>query len=124
MLSIARCLVSRAHRVTVFTTIADDLESLWLPGFKTFPAEEFVIGGVNFRRFPICYNRLRRRATCFAGMLPNWRWKAQFGPRDFGFPDCTSGYATAMPTFFMSALCPTTTRRTQDCERRSISTSR
>jgi glycogen(starch) synthase len=86
MLSIARCLVSRGHRVTVFTTIADDLESLWLPGFKTFPAEEFVIGGVNVRRFPICYNRLRRRATRVAGLLPYWRWKAQFWTPGFRVP--------------------------------------
>ena len=37
MLAIARCLMQRGHRVTVFTTSADDLESLWLPGYKTFP---------------------------------------------------------------------------------------
>ncbi len=43
MLSIARCLVARGHRVTVFTTTAQDLESLWLPGFKTFPAGESTV---------------------------------------------------------------------------------
>ena len=78
MLAIARCLVHRGHRVTVFTTTADDLESLWLPDYKTFPAEDFIIDGVSVRRFPICYNRLRRRATRFAGLVPYWRWKAQF----------------------------------------------
>lgn len=78
MLAIARCLVSRGHRVTIFTTTADDLESLWLPGHKTFPAEDFVVDGVSVRRFPICYNHWRRRATRFLGLLPNWRWKSQY----------------------------------------------
>ena len=50
------------------------------------PAEEFVIDGVSVRRFPICYNRLRRRATRFAGLLPYWRWKAQFWTPGFRVP--------------------------------------
>ena len=86
MLAIARCLVHRGHRVTAFTTTADDLESLWLPDYKTFPAEEFVVDGVSVRRFPICYNRLRRRATRFAGLLPYWRCKAQFWTPGFRVP--------------------------------------
>ena len=86
MLAIARCLVHRGHRVTVFTTTADDLESLWLPDYKTFPAEDFIIDGVSVRRFPICYNRLRRRATRFAGLVPYWRWKAQFWTPGFRVP--------------------------------------
>ncbi len=78
MLEIARCLVSRGHRVTVVTTVADDLESMWLPGYRTFPAEEFVIDGITVRRLSICYQRWRRRATRFLGLLPNWRTKSQF----------------------------------------------
>ena len=39
-----RCLVGRGHRVTVFTTVANDLESLWVRGYKTFPAEQFSPG--------------------------------------------------------------------------------
>src|SRR6516165_10589148 len=78
MLSIARCLVNRNHQVTVFTTTTDDLESLWLSGYKTFPAGESAIDGVTVRRFPVCYDRLRRRATRLVGLLPHWRWKAQF----------------------------------------------
>ena len=87
MLAIARCLVSRGHRVSVFTTVADDLESLWVPGFKTFPAEEFEIDGVYVRRFPVCYRKWRRRATRIAGLVPNWRWKAQFWRPGFRVPD-------------------------------------
>ncbi len=86
ILAIARCLVSRGHRVTIFTTVADDLESLWVPGYKTFPAEDFVIDGVSVRRFPICYKRLRRRLTRVAGLLPNWRSKAQFWTPGFRVP--------------------------------------
>src|SRR5450755_1606126 len=33
MLAICRCLVDRGHRVSVFTTTTDDLESLWVPGY-------------------------------------------------------------------------------------------
>jgi len=87
MLAIGRCLVDRGHRVTVFTTVADDLESLWLPGHKTFPAEKLVIDGVNIRRFPVCYQRWRRRATRFAGLLPNWRLKLQYWTPAFRVPE-------------------------------------
>ena len=86
MLAIGRCLVERGHRVTVFTTVADDLESLWVPGHKTFPAEEFVVDGVSVRRFPVCYRRWRRRATRFAGLLPNWRLKSQYWTPAFRVP--------------------------------------
>ena len=86
MLAIGRCLVSRGHRVSVFTTVADDLESLWVPGFKTFTAEEFVIDGVRVRRFPVCYRKWRRRATRVAGLVPNWRWKARFWTPSFRVP--------------------------------------
>jgi glycogen synthase len=86
MLAIARCLVARGHRATVFTTVADDLESLWLPSYKTFPAEDFTIDGVAVRRFPICYRKWRRRATRLAGALPIWRWKVQFWRPGFRAP--------------------------------------
>jgi len=86
MLAIARCLVARGHRASVFTTVADDLESLWLPGFKTYAAEEFAIDGVTVRRFPVCYRKWRRRATRLVGTLPNWRWKVQFWRPGFRVP--------------------------------------
>jgi glycosyltransferase involved in cell wall biosynthesis len=86
MLAIARCLVGRGHRVSVFTTVADDLESLWLPGYKTFPAEIFDVDGVSVLRFPICYKRWRRRVTRIAGLMPNWRWKSQFWTPGFRVP--------------------------------------
>lgn len=86
MLAIGRCLISRGHRVTVFTTVANDLESLWVPGHKVFPAGEFDIDGIIVRRFPVCYKRWRRRATRFAGLLPNWRWKSQYWTPGFRIP--------------------------------------
>ena len=86
MLEIARCLVRRGHRVSVFTTTAEALEALWLPGYRTFPAGESSIEGVAIRRFPISYNKLARRATRFAGLVPYWRWKAQYWRPAFHVP--------------------------------------
>jgi glycosyltransferase involved in cell wall biosynthesis len=86
MLSIARCLVERGDRVTVFTTTAQDLESLWLPGFNTFPAGESTVDGVVIRRFPVSYNKLALRATRILGLFPYWRWKAQFWRPGFPVP--------------------------------------
>ena len=83
LLALSQYLVQRGHRVTVFTTVANDLEAFWLPGFKTFPAGEISIDGVVVRRFPICYNVLRRRATRLLGMMPYWRWKAQYWTPSF-----------------------------------------
>ena len=67
LLALSQYLVQRGHRVTVFTTVANDLEAFWLPDFKTFPEGEISIDGVMVRRFPICYNVLRRRATRLLG---------------------------------------------------------
>lgn len=86
ILSIACCLVQRGHRVTVFTTTAQDLESLWLPGFKTFPAGESMVDGVVVRRFRVSYDKWARRATRVAGLVPYWRWKAQFWRPGFHVP--------------------------------------
>jgi glycosyltransferase involved in cell wall biosynthesis len=86
MLEIARCLVRRGNRVTVFTTTAEDLEALWLPGYKTLPAGESSVDGVAIRRFPVSYNKLARRTTRFAGLVPYWRWKAQYWRPAFRVP--------------------------------------
>ena len=69
--------------------MADDLESFWLPGFKTFPAEQISVDGVVVRRFPIDYNALRRRATRVLGLAPYWRWKAQYWRPSFLVPGLT-----------------------------------
>src|SRR5207245_7507943 len=63
LLALAKYLVAHGHRVTALTTVADDLEAFWLPEFKTFPEEQISVDGVIVRRFPICYNVARRRAT-------------------------------------------------------------
>ena len=86
LLALAKYLVAHDHRVTVFTTVADDLESFWLPGFKTFPEEQISVDGVVVRRFPIDYNALRRRATRLLGLAPYWRWKAQYWRPSFRVP--------------------------------------
>ncbi len=86
LLALAKYLVAHGHRVTVFTTFADDLEAFWLPGFKTFPEEQISVDGVVVRRFPIDYNALRRRATRLLGLAPYWRWKAQYWRPSFLVP--------------------------------------
>jgi len=86
LLALARYLVAHGHRVTVFTTVADDLEAFWLPGFKTFPEEQISVDGVVVRRFPIDYNALRRRSTRLLGLAPYWRWKAQYWRPSFPVP--------------------------------------
>ena len=86
LLALAQYLVAQGHRATIFTTVADDLESFWLPGFKTFPQEQISVEGVVIRRFPICYNSLRRRATRILGLTPFWRWKAQHWRPSFRVP--------------------------------------
>jgi len=86
LLSLAKHLAGRGHRVTVFTTVADDLEAFWLPGRKTFPVEQITVDGVTVRRFPISYNKTLRRMSRLLGMLPHWRWKAQFWRPSFRIP--------------------------------------
>jgi len=86
LLKLARYLVAHGHRATVFTTTAADLEAFWLPGFRTFPQEQLSLDGVVVRRFPISYNALRRRATRLLGLVPYWRWKAQYWRPSFHVP--------------------------------------
>jgi glycosyltransferase involved in cell wall biosynthesis len=86
LLALSKYLAQRGHRVTVFTTVASDLEAFWLPGFKIFPEGEISLDGVVVRRFPICYNVSRRRATRLLGLVPYWRWKAQYWTPSFRIP--------------------------------------
>jgi glycosyltransferase involved in cell wall biosynthesis len=86
LLLLARYLTAHRHRVTVFTTVADDLESFWLPGFKTFREGQTSVDGIVVRRFPVCYNKLHRRATRLLGLAPYWRWKAQYWRPSFHVP--------------------------------------
>ena len=78
ILALSKHLVSRGHQVTVFTTVANDLEAFWLPGFRTFPEGKEGVEGITIVRFPICYRRWRRRAGRLLGYLPDWRLQAQF----------------------------------------------
>jgi glycosyltransferase involved in cell wall biosynthesis len=91
LLSLARYMVAHGHRATVFTTVANDLEAFWLPGFKTYPLEDITVDGVVVRRFPICYNKLRRRASRILGAIPYWRWKALYWRPSFRIPGLLEG---------------------------------
>ena len=86
LLAVGRCLAGRGHRVTVFTTAANDLESLWVPGYKTFPAEQTVFDGMIIRRFAVSYDAILRRTLRIAGLSPYWKWKAQYWRPAFHVP--------------------------------------
>ncbi len=86
LLGLAKYMVEHGHRVTVFTTVADDLEAFWLPGFKTFPEAQTVVDGVTIHRFPISYNKVLRRVVRVMGLTPYWRWKAQHWRPSFRVP--------------------------------------
>ncbi len=90
LLALAKYMVAHGHRVTVFTTVANDLEAFWLPEFRRFPEGQIEIDGVVIRRFPIDYNKLRRRATRVLGAFPYWRWKAKYWRPSFRIPGMVS----------------------------------
>ena len=100
LLALAKHLASRGHRATVFTTVADDLESFWLPGFKSFPREDITVDGVLVRRFPISYNALTRRLTRVLGLAPYWRWKSQYWRPSFHVPGLAQALATSDTDLF------------------------
>jgi glycosyltransferase involved in cell wall biosynthesis len=86
LLAVGRCLTARGHRVTVFTTNADDLESLWIRGHKTFPTGQLIVDGITICRLAISHNALIRRAKRLAGLIPYWKWKAQYWRPGFEVP--------------------------------------
>lgn len=86
MLAIGRNLIARGHRVSVFTTNADDLEAFWVPGHRTYATGEASVEGITVHRFAISYDVIRRRATRLAGLVPYWRWKAQYWRPAFHVP--------------------------------------
>jgi glycogen synthase len=100
LLSLSRYLVAHGHRVTVFTTVADDLEAFWLPDFKVFPVGQVLVDGIVVRRFPICYRVLRRRATRLLGALPYWRWKSQYWRPSFRVPALSEALQTVDADLF------------------------
>jgi len=108
LLALSKYLAGRGHRVTVFTTVADDLEAFWLPGFKTFPADQASVDGVTVRRFPICYNVWRRHATRLLGLVPYWRWKAQFWRPSFRVPGLCEALRTVDADLFHIGPLPYT----------------
>jgi glycosyltransferase involved in cell wall biosynthesis len=108
LLALSKYLAGRGHRVTVFTNVADDLEAFWLPGFKTFPAGQTSVDGVTVRRFPICGNVWRRHATRLLGLVPYWRWKAQFWRPSFRVPGLYEALRTVDADLFHVGPLPYT----------------
>lgn len=80
---VAQRLRADGHKATIFTTTAYELESFWLRGFRTLPPGREVVDGVEVIRLPISYRRWSRRAARLLGLLPYWRWQAQFARPSF-----------------------------------------
>lgn len=88
---LARHLRDSGDSVTVLTTTAYDLESFWLPGFRTLPLGPEDLDGISIVRLPISYRRWPRRAGRLLGFVPYWRWQAQYARPSFrvlGLSEC------------------------------------
>jgi len=82
----------------MFMLLLDSSEGFFHPKpeiFQPFPAQELLIDGVSPRRFPICYNKLRRRASRWIGLL------SQCWTREFASPGSMPCCEILMPTLFM-----------------------
>jgi glycosyltransferase involved in cell wall biosynthesis len=70
-------LAARGHRVTVFTTTADDLSAFWDRTAKQFPAGTEQRNGVEVRRLPLWHFPLGHRYVMKAlSLVPVARWQA------------------------------------------------
>lgn len=96
-LSLARHLHSAGNRVSVFTTTAWDLESLWLDGFRTVPPGKETYDSIEIHRFPICYRRWRRRATRVLSFVPDWRLRAKYSRPGFAVLGLAEALRAASP---------------------------
>src|SRR5215469_16434625 len=97
ILWLARGLVKKGHRVTVFTTTAYDLEAFWLPEFRTLAAGTENVEGIAVHRFPISYQKWIRRSLRTLSFLPNWRIKARFGKPSFLVPGLRQALVNEKP---------------------------
>jgi|SRR5215471_1981725 len=92
VLKLGQQLNLQGHRVSVLTSTAFDLESFWIPGFRTLPAGCEKVGGIEVRRFPISYHKWVRRAGRLLAYSPHWRWKARYSAPGF----CVKGLTAAL----------------------------
>lgn len=101
-------LARAGHRVTVFTTTADDLESFWSARGRTLPSGTSEAGGVQVRRYPLLCWPGRRYALKALSLVPSASWQCLTQPcnpvawgmwRDAGRTDerFDVAHATALP---------------------------
>jgi len=112
--NLSEVLVSRYHdEVTVFTTVASNLEHFWRSDVPAMPAGTEEINGVTVRRFAV-FNRLNTLRMLIAGVayrvhLPynDWLRTIYNGPLIFGMTQAVAGsgadvvFATAFPLLHM-----------------------
>jgi glycosyltransferase involved in cell wall biosynthesis len=83
---VAQRLRQCGHSATVLTTTAYELESFWLPGFRSLSPGRELVQGIEVIRLPISYQRWSRRAGRLLGLAPYWPWQAQFARPSFAVP--------------------------------------
>lgn len=112
--NLSEILVSRYHdEVTVFTTVASNLEHFWRSDVSAMPAGTEEINGVTVRRFPV-FNRLNTLRMLIAGVayrlhLPynDWLRTIYNGPLIFGMTQAVASsgadvvFATSFPLMHM-----------------------
>jgi glycosyltransferase involved in cell wall biosynthesis len=92
VLKLSQQLHRYGHDVFVLTSNAFDLESFWIPGFRTLPAGLEYLEGIEIRRFPISYRKWIRRSGRLLAYVGNWRWKARYSAPGF----CVKGLPSAL----------------------------
>lgn len=73
----------QGHQVVILTSNAFDLESFWLPGFRTLPPGRDHVQGVEIHRFPISYRKWVRRAGRLLAYVGDWRLRARYSAPGF-----------------------------------------
>jgi glycosyltransferase involved in cell wall biosynthesis len=90
VLWLARHLRERGDSVKVITTTAYDLESFWLPGYRSLPPGTENLEGIEVVRLAVSYARWSRRLGRVLGFLPDWRLRSLFARPSFTVPHLTS----------------------------------
>lgn len=73
---LGRFLTTLGHRVTVWSTVANDLSAFWSPAASCLPPGSSILDGVEVRRYPLWRMRGRRWLLKPLSMIPLRAWQA------------------------------------------------